>query len=84
MKQIVIIDVGIGNLRNVQKAFEYVGAAPTITDDPASVAKADAVVLPGVGAFGDGDDDRLVVGDDVVGVGKVGKGTVRDASQQRV
>jgi glutamine amidotransferase len=40
----------------VQKAFEQVGAAPTITDDPAVVARADAVVLPGVGAFGDGMD----------------------------
>jgi glutamine amidotransferase len=56
MKQLVIIDAGIGNLRSVQKAFEQVGAAPTITDDPAVVARADAVVLPGVGAFGDGMD----------------------------
>jgi glutamine amidotransferase len=54
MKQIVVIDAGIGNLRSVQKAFEHIGVVPTITDDPALVAKADAVVLPGVGAFGDG------------------------------
>ena len=50
MKRIAIIDVGIGNLRSVQKAFEHVGAMPTITDDPAVVAQADAAVLPGVGA----------------------------------
>jgi glutamine amidotransferase len=50
----VIIDAGIGNLRSVQKAFEYAGAMPTIADDPAAVAEANAVVLPGVGAFGDG------------------------------
>ena len=56
MKRLVIIDAGIGNLRSVQKAFEYVGAAPTITDDPAVVAGAEAVVLPGVGAFGDSID----------------------------
>ncbi len=54
MKQIVIVDAGIGNLRSVQKGLEHVGVAPIITDDPAVVAKADAVVLPGVGAFGDG------------------------------
>jgi glutamine amidotransferase len=54
MGQISIIDAGIGNLRSVQKGFEHVGAAPAITDDPALVADADAVVLPGVGAFGDG------------------------------
>jgi glutamine amidotransferase len=54
MIRIAIIDAGIGNLRSVQKAFEYVGAEPTITDDPAVVDEATAVVLPGVGAFGDG------------------------------
>jgi glutamine amidotransferase len=54
MIRIAIIDAGIGNLRSVQKAFEYVGAEPTITDDPAVVNEAAAVVLPGVGAFGDG------------------------------
>ncbi len=53
-KQLVIIDAGIGNLRSVQKAFERMGTSPTITDDPAIVAGAHAVVLPGVGAFGDG------------------------------
>ncbi len=53
MKQLAIIDTGIGNLRSVQKAFEFVGAAPVITEDPALVAAAEAVVLPGVGAFGD-------------------------------
>jgi len=56
MKQIVIIDAGIGNLRSVQKAFEHIGAMSIITDDPALVTDADAVVLPGVGAFGDGMD----------------------------
>ena len=54
MKRIVIVDAGIGNLRSVQKAFEYVGTVPAVTDDAAVVARADAVVLPGVGAFGDG------------------------------
>jgi glutamine amidotransferase len=56
MKRLAIINTGIGNLRSVQKAFEHVGAAPAITDDPAAVAAAEAVVLPGVGAFGDSID----------------------------
>jgi glutamine amidotransferase len=56
VSQIVIVDAGIGNLRSVQKGFEHVGATPTITDDPSVVTEADAVVLPGVGAFGDGMD----------------------------
>lgn len=50
---IAIIDYGMGNLRSVQKAFETIGTSPTITSDPAVVASADKVILPGVGAFGD-------------------------------
>lgn len=41
-----------GNLRSVQKALEHVGAEAVITDDPATLQKADAIVLPGQGAFG--------------------------------
>ena len=51
--EIAIIDYGMGNLRSVQKAFEKVGHAAVVTDDPAVVAKAAKVVLPGVGAFED-------------------------------
>ena len=50
---IAIIDYGMGNLRSVQKALEYIGGNASITDDPAIVDQAPAVVLPGVGAFGD-------------------------------
>jgi glutamine amidotransferase len=50
---VTIVDYGSGNLRSVQKAFERLGAAATITDDPAVVADAERLVLPGVGAFGD-------------------------------
>ena len=50
---IAIIDYGMGNLRSVQKAFEYLGFEAVITDDAAVVKAADRVVLPGVGAFED-------------------------------
>jgi glutamine amidotransferase len=50
---IAIIDYGMGNLRSVQKAFERSGHEATITDDPAVLADARKVVLPGVGAFRD-------------------------------
>jgi imidazole glycerol-phosphate synthase subunit HisH len=50
---IVIIDYGMGNLRNVQKAFEHIGVLARISSRPRDVAEADALVLPGVGAFGD-------------------------------
>lgn len=54
MTHLALIDYGIGNLRSVHKALEHAGAHVTVTDDPASIRAADKVVLPGVGAFGDG------------------------------
>ncbi|MGE4215306.1 MAG: imidazole glycerol phosphate synthase subunit HisH [Anaerotignaceae bacterium] len=50
---IAIIDYGMGNLRSVQKAFEFLGFEAVITDDPKVIEEADKVVLPGVGAFCD-------------------------------
>lgn len=49
---IAIVDYGMGNLRSVQRAFEYVGAEAIVTDHRAIIESASAVVLPGVGAFG--------------------------------
>jgi glutamine amidotransferase len=51
---IAIVDYGVGNLRSVQKALERVGATAVVTSDPAVLDAAQGVVLPGVGAFGDG------------------------------
>jgi glutamine amidotransferase len=51
---IALIDYGIGNLRSVEKALAAVGADVRLTTDPAEILAADKVVLPGVGAFGDG------------------------------
>jgi glutamine amidotransferase len=51
---IALIDYNMGNLLSVSKALEYVGAGIRIIDSPADIAKADAVILPGVGNFGDG------------------------------
>jgi glutamine amidotransferase len=50
--RIAVLDYGIGNLRSAEKALQHVGAAARLVDDAASVEAADAVVLPGVGAFG--------------------------------
>ena len=50
---IAVIDYGMGNLRSVQKALEFVGAKVIVTHDPDLVLNADSVVLPGVGAFKD-------------------------------
>ena len=49
---ITIVDCGINNLRSAQKAFEHLGFATQVTREPEVVAKAEKIVLPGVGAFG--------------------------------
>jgi len=51
---IALIDYGIGNLRSVEKALAAAGAEVCLTEDPAVILRAEKVVLPGVGAFGDG------------------------------
>ena len=48
-----IVDYGIGNLRSVQKALQHVGGEAEFVHTPEEIAKADALVLPGVGNFGD-------------------------------
>jgi glutamine amidotransferase len=49
---IAIIDYGAGNIHSIEKALQYIGATVQVTDDPAVVAAAQAVVLPGVGSGG--------------------------------
>ncbi|MCP4436875.1 MAG: imidazole glycerol phosphate synthase subunit HisH [Actinomycetia bacterium] len=49
---LAVLDYGIGNLRSAEKALQHAGADAFLTSDPDAVAQADAVVLPGVGAFG--------------------------------
>jgi len=51
---IALVDYGIGNLRSVEKALASVGADVQLTSDPQVIQSARQVVLPGVGAFGDG------------------------------
>lgn len=51
---IALIDYNMGNLLSVSKALEYVGGNIRVIDSPADIAKADALILPGVGNFGDG------------------------------
>lgn len=59
---VAVLDYGIGNLRSAQKALQRCGADARLTVDPGEVAAADAVVLPGVGAFGACMDALRVVG----------------------
>lgn len=50
--RVAVVDYGIGNLRSAEKALQHVGADACLTSDPAEIAAADGVVVPGVGAFG--------------------------------
>ncbi len=54
---IAIIDYGMGNLRSVEKALEKAGAEVSVTRDSDELRRADRIVLPGVGAFGDAMDN---------------------------
>ena len=51
--RIAVIDYAKGNLKSVERGLQRAGAAAFITDDPEQIARADALVLPGVGAFAD-------------------------------
>lgn len=53
MASVVILDYGAGNLRSVARAVSHAGHEATVTADPAALADAAAVILPGVGAAAD-------------------------------
>jgi glutamine amidotransferase len=50
--EIAVLDYGSGNLHSVSRALAHAGGEPVVTRDPARVAGADALVIPGVGHFG--------------------------------
>lgn len=50
---VLVINYGMGNLGSVRRAFEECGATVLVSEDPADLAEAERIVLPGVGAFPD-------------------------------
>src|SRR5436309_14327306 len=52
MPSLAIIDYGVGNLRSLEKAFAATGTQAVVSDDAYVLREAQALVLPGVGAFG--------------------------------
>ena len=50
---IAIVDYGVGNLFSLKSSLHMLGAQAVVTGDEAEIAKADRIILPGVGAFGD-------------------------------
>lgn len=53
MKYTAIVDYGVGNLKSVSNALAYIGQESRICGDAAGLEMADAIILPGVGAFPD-------------------------------
>ena len=53
MSYTAIVDYGVGNLKSVANALSYVGVDHRITGDPGELERANAILLPGVGAFPD-------------------------------
>ena len=72
---IAIIDYGVGNLFSLKSSFEKIGEQAIVTGDKEDILKADRVILPGVGAFGDAADKLKESGlfDFVKEVAKSGK-----------
>lgn len=54
MTTVVIVDYGLGNLASVAGALAHLGHEPVVTAEAEAIARAERVILPGVGAFGDG------------------------------
>ena len=75
MSKIVIVDYGMGNLRNVQRGFEKVGFDAKVTRSRKEIEDASGIVLPGVGAFRDCmvNLDRYRLAEPILGSIKKGK-----------
>lgn len=52
MRPVTVVNYGAGNLQSVSRRLEYLGAKVAVTSDPSQIAKAEKLVLPGVGHFG--------------------------------
>lgn len=53
-EEVVVVDYGMGNIKSIHNALRVVGADPQVVEEPSAIPDADAIVLPGVGAFADG------------------------------
>ena len=73
MKYAAIVDYGVGNLKSVSNAMAYIGQRTLITGDAAELERADAVILPGVGAFPDAADKLRETGLDKVLLSQAGR-----------
>ncbi len=77
---VAIIDYGVGNLFSLYSSLKYIGVTANVTSSPEEIKRADKIILPGVGAFGDAADklrrsglDRILrseaeAGKDIMGI----------------
>lgn len=75
INMVAIIDYDAGNIKSVEKALLYLGEEAVITRDRDAILRADRVILPGVGAFGDAMDKLRTYGLDKVIQEVVGQNT---------
>ena len=75
MTRIAIIDYGVGNLRSVEKAFAAVGVKALVSSEEKMLLEAEALVLPGVGAFGKCMKELMARGFDQLVRNRAGEGT---------
>ena len=63
---VAIIDYGVGNLFSLRSSFAAIGVEAEVTSEPETIRRADRVILPGVGAFGDAADKLRATGLDFI------------------
>jgi glutamine amidotransferase len=69
---VVVVDYGLGNLRSATRGLERAGASVTVSDDVDALDDADGIVLPGVGAFGEGMENAAPFRDAIVDAANAG------------
>ena len=72
---LAIVDYGVGNLFSLECSLSAIGVQSVVTADPEILAKADQIILPGVGAFGDAAAKLRATGLDkhIIALAKAGK-----------
>lgn len=73
MSYTAIVDYGVGNLKSVANAMAYIGWQTLVTGAAAELERADAIILPGVGAFPDAADKLRQTGLDKVVLNQAGR-----------
>ena len=74
MKQVFIVDYGLGNIQSVRNAMVILGCHATVCNKAEELALAGYIILPGVGAFGDGINNLKAASFDKAIVAAIGRG----------